>query len=835
MLLYENFMILCNLNLGQIPFSLCRKFAKNGESIAKLRNQLWFLSVCIRKNVFPKTVLNMRIPGIHNQYHLHQIRTHTLKLLKSEVRRKLHQELRDFDRFSNLLSIYDQFDELLEGRNRIYSQTYLMWSRKVQVKVHSLMNEQTSNVVPTTDSLPLNTRSYVITDKTNSLTMSEAKLLDKGPNFAVANAVNNDTRHQLEVGFLRFAYQYRWSKYLENASNDQNIVQTHPVSKSCKVPPEDTETSNVLQLLYASFKQIIDHIPNKPKWVNLTNEEKRAVRSLKNKNICILPSDKGREFCVISNTTYTQLANEHLSDRNVYIEVRQIKAPTIEKRINKIWKRVCINNRFPKYICRSYSSNNSILPSFYHLIKTHKEGINLKIRPIVTSIDGPAWRICYFINVILKPYLQRVPAHLENSQILLTAINNLDTATKSTYNYPFSLDVCSLYTSIPISDALTAIKSFLENINANLPISITDILSLIKVVLENSYFVFQSKLFYQHNGLPMGCNISPVIAIIFMHRIETRALNIFSRVGLFKRYIDDIFILVEDECQANTLFNVINNLHPTINFEIEHPKITANKKTLSLLDFTINVHTHGTTDHDFYQKKAKRDLFIHSKSHLPSHVKENVIRNEINRRASKCSTITKKNIALNKFREHLISRGYTHNFLNAVENKPQRRARNNNNTFYLNLPFISDTIDRKIKNLFRRKNINVRITRSSNKLFNVFKPKRESLLSCNSSSCPTFNTALCHKKNVVYGLKCSGCEREYIGQTQRFLHTRVNEHQIGRNSKPHTHFNTCSSGNFTVKILSQQKDPVNTMLSESIYIKNMNPQLNNRDEILNLF
>ena len=171
------------------------------------------------------------------------------------------------------------------------------------------------------------------------------------------------------------------------------------------------------------------------------------------RNLVILPSDKGREFCIISKTDYQTLALNHFQDNNVQKKINHIQPKTIETRINNEWHQVCDNYHLPHYIKKSYTTSNSSLPSFYHLIKTHKEGPSLKIRPIVSAIDSPSWRLCHFVNKLLKLSLDNVPAHLENSQTLIDNIKSLDRSTISRYNYVCSLDVCSLYTSIPIDDS----------------------------------------------------------------------------------------------------------------------------------------------------------------------------------------------------------------------------------------------------------------------------------------------------------------------------------------------------------------------------------------------
>ena len=151
----------------------------------------------------------------------------------------------------------------------------------------------------------------------------------------------------------------------------------------------------------------------------------------------------------------------------------------------------------------------------------------------------------------------------------------------------------------------------------------------------------------------MTCNISPVIAIIFMNRIESRALSI----RIFKRYVDDIFILTKNEVDANTFYYVINNIHPNIEFELEHSvKSSRTTNSLSLPYVTISTSLDNQPKCNFYQKQAKKELFVHQKSHLPLLSKVNIIKNEFTRRRSKCSSEEDKNTVQSNCRNHLSER-----------------------------------------------------------------------------------------------------------------------------------------------------------------------------------
>ena len=149
------------------------------------------------------------------------------------------------------------------------------------------------------------------------------------------------------------------------------------------------------------------------------------------------------------------------------------------------------------------------------------------------------------------------------------------------------------------------------------------------------------------------------------------------------------------------------------------------------------------------------------------------------------------------------------------------------------MPFLGNKQEHKIKNLFRRHGINIRLYRRSATLANYLRPARETNLICSIPHCPikkTNNGNTCFTKNCVYDLKCDRCNQHYIGYTTRHLHTRIQEHLLGRGSTITSHIATCSRGQITVSILSVEKDPTNARLAESIFIREYKPSLNRHDE-----
>ena len=132
-----------------------------------------------------------------------------------------------------------------------------------------------------------------------------------------------------------------------------------------------------------------------------------------------------------------------------------------------------------------------------------------------------------------------------------------------------------------------------------------DIIDLLTVTLNNMYFSFNGQVFRQKEVLPMGSNISGILAILFMDRLETIALSSHLSISPYRRYVDDIYLQTTGEEMADQFHYTMNNLHPKLKFEIEKPEIAPNILSLSLLDFKITIFKDGKSSFEFYKETSK--------------------------------------------------------------------------------------------------------------------------------------------------------------------------------------------------------------------------------------
>ena len=140
---------------------------------------------------------------------------------------------------------------------------------------------------------------------------------------------------------------------------------------------------------------------------------------------------------------------------------------------------------------------------------------------------------------------------MEDSPHFLRLLENENSkGPQSKDTFPVTVDVSSLYTSIPANGDSGGLQAFEKALNkrpqCEKDLMPTDFLmECLDLVLKGNIFMFNDDLFIQRIGTAMGTRVAPTYACIFMGWLETQFLSEWSGVqpNLWKRYIDDIFFL----------------------------------------------------------------------------------------------------------------------------------------------------------------------------------------------------------------------------------------------------------------------------------------------------
>ena len=166
-------------------------------------------------------------------------------------------------------------------------------------------------------------------------------------------------------------------------------------------------------------------------------------------------------------------------------------------------------------------------PTFYILPKIHK--LNTPGRPIVSACSCPSENISEYLDSLLLPVVQSLPTYIKDTTHALTIFEQINTAQNFQPQLLFTMDVVSLYTSIPRADGQRALSFFLDRRppEARYP-STTTLVRLAELVLTLNTFKFDGQIFHQISGVAMGTKLEPKYACLFMDHLEDCVMESFT-------------------------------------------------------------------------------------------------------------------------------------------------------------------------------------------------------------------------------------------------------------------------------------------------------------------
>ena len=421
-MLQANYQTLLSLNLSKAEFATTKKLFQIAERRAKTGCQINFLKRCTKNNIVPNTIRNIKLPALfnlpNNQCSREYLLRFCMKKLLQHLHLTLHKQIEEYEKTlcklttnpeptpsTTLSAINQSYHNCVEHNKKRLIKKYMWLQQKKQhhQDTHHTDTRKKRNT-HTPDSSPTTTSQ--VTDLTNSLTKKELDVLSLGPKFIVTQKLNDRLLLDIETNFCRTAYQLKWlSKIREEGNTNTNTTNTFPtytLDLPIHPPPANKELDSKLAELKRSIFSIIKKHHNTQG--NLSSTQKQTLTSMRNRDLVYLPSDKGKEFCVISQNNYNQLALDHLKDNNTYIEITNTQPTHIQNKINDLWINICKRRHISNRHKNNFITRNSRLPNFYHLIKTHKNETTPQIRPIISSIEGPLYKISWLLSQILNPY-----------------------------------------------------------------------------------------------------------------------------------------------------------------------------------------------------------------------------------------------------------------------------------------------------------------------------------------------------------------------------------------------------------------------------------------------
>ena len=215
---------------------------------------------------------------------------------------------------------------------------------------------------------------------------------------------------------------------------------------------------------------------------NIDKQLRRAISDLhKDESITILPVDKGN-ITVVMDWAEDRKKMLDMLDDPTYKKLKRTPTTKIEKRVSEFLKRVERSGGIPEKLRRSLTPQFTTPPQIYGLPKVHKDEIPL--RPIVASIGSPIHKLAKELARILSPLTGKTESFVKNSAEFAERIRKEPVKEG---DLMVSFDITSLFTNVPVDDALQSISFLLSNddtLEEQTTISTSDICELTDLCLR---------------------------------------------------------------------------------------------------------------------------------------------------------------------------------------------------------------------------------------------------------------------------------------------------------------------------------------------------------------
>ena len=459
-----------------------------------------------------------------------------------------------------------------------------------------------------------------------------------------------------------------------------------------------------------------------------------------------------------------------LDEKSVYKTIREDPTEKLQRKNNQIVNDLYKHKHIDFNLKTKLHCSAAQPPKLYGLPKIHKE--NCPLRPISASTDVPCYNLAKYVGNIIKTLIS-TELNIKNSFELKEKLQNQLIENDEIL---ISYDVVSLFTNISTSLAIRIIMKRWDHLKNLTTIPKAQFQKILEFCLiENNYFKYNSLLYHQSFGMPMGNPLSPTIADIVLDDLINYAKGRLEEEGIeikmIYKYVDDMVAIVREK-DNEKIIKILNEYHPKLKFTFE----TESNQKLPFLDIMIH-RDERKLIFNWYAKDIASGRILNFNS---AHTKPQKI-NTANNLIEKIFRISDKKFLqenIHKIHSILHKNNYPHEIINDLINKHQNRsghnANNNNDNIeqpiiYVGVQYIPNLTDNKaLKSLIKQENIKFahRPTETIIKLFTKTKDPTDKL----------------QQHNVVYEIECAGgngenCNNTYIGTTKRALKTRIAEHK----------------------------------------------------------
>ena len=148
--------------------------------------------------------------------------------------------------------------------------------------------------------------------------------------------------------------------------------------------------------------------------------------------------------------------------------------------------------------------------------------------------------------------------------------------------------------------------------------------TLLSIATKESFILFNGSYYQQIDGVAMGSPLGPKFANIFLCYYEEQWLSkcpVDIRPTFYRRYVDDIFLLFNNQEQVERFKAYMNTRHPNMKFTSE----LESDNLLAFLDIKV-IRSDTSFITSVYRKPTFSGEYANFNSFLPDIYKSGLIR-----------------------------------------------------------------------------------------------------------------------------------------------------------------------------------------------------------------
>ena len=188
----------------------------------------------------------------------------------------------------------------------------------------------------------------------------------------------------------------------------------------------------------------------RPKCSKLSEKEKKLLEEVKVRNeIVITNADKGGAVVIMGVKDYVEECERQLDNIGNYNRLQKGPTATNNELVHSVIKRFETVKLFRQNIAEELKINTPRNPRFYTQPKIYKER-----NPGITVIRSVSSEYVYYH---LQPIVKQIPSYVKDTSDFMSKLKAVETVPDN--SYLVSRDVKSLYTNIPNSEGIKAVKT----------------------------------------------------------------------------------------------------------------------------------------------------------------------------------------------------------------------------------------------------------------------------------------------------------------------------------------------------------------------------------------